>query len=208
MAVARCWRRLLKLLGMPARDIQRAQVAAAGFAGSITASVRAASFSGPSTSTEVPFSLEQLTPDQQARLRAAFNRFDGDKSGQISAPEMLQVLRLLGSNPSQAEFKTILQAIDRNNDGVVDFLEFAQVWWEREQESIEDDFQEELQLAFKIFDADDSGFITAQELRDKLTTLGERMTDAEVDELLAECDKDGSGTISFAEFKDLPCWRS
>jgi len=91
MAVARCWRRLLKLLGMPARDIQRAQVAAAGFAGSITASVRAASFSGPSTSTEVPFSLEQLTPDQQARLRAAFNRFDGDKSGQISAPEMLQV---------------------------------------------------------------------------------------------------------------------
>lgn len=54
----------------------------------------------------------------------------------------------------------------------------SQVWYEREKANLEDDFQEELQLAFKIFDADDSGTITAQELRDKLTSLGERMTHA------------------------------
>jgi len=143
-----------------------------------------------------------------SNARTAFNRFDADNSGFISAPEMLQVLRLLGKNPSLAEFEGILKAIDRNNDGVVDFREFAQVWWKREQEYIEEDFQEELQLAFKIFDADDSGTISAQELREKLTTLGERMTDAEVNELLAECDADGSGSISFAEFKNLPCWHT
>jgi len=170
--------------------------------------LRVASVGSTSTDGGDKFSVDMLSQDQQQRLRRAFNRFDADNSGFISAPEMMQVLRLLGSNPSQAEFNNILKAIDRNNDGVVDFREFAQVWWKREQEHIEEDFQEELMLAFKIFDADDSGTISAQELRDKLTTLGERMTDEEVDELLAECDADGSGSISIAEFKELPCWRS
>ncbi|KAL3904585.1 MAG: hypothetical protein SGPRY_011231, partial [Prymnesium sp.] len=168
-------------------------------------------FSGNSQNSSLgeAFTLDMLTADQLHRIQTAFNRFDEDKSGQISAPEMLQpdarlrvmqcsgwgitrsvlnysacahvmrqVLRLLGSNPSQAEFQMILHAIDRNNDGLVDFEEFAQVWYEREKANLEDDFQEELQLAFKIFDADDSGTITAQELRDKLTSLGERMTHA------------------------------
>jgi len=154
------------------------------------------------------FSVEMLSADQQLRLRRAFNQFDSDASGFITSKEMLQVLRLLGSNPTQAEFGEILKAIDRNNDGVVDFREFAQVWWKREQEKIEENFEMELRLAFAIFEHDDSGYITAQELREKLTTLGERMTDAEVDELLAECDSDSNGRISFEEFKELPCWRT
>ena len=83
----------------------------------------------------------------------------------------------------------------------------AQVWWKREQQHIEEDFQEELQIAFKILDTDDSGTISFEELREKLTTLGERMTNEEVDELIKECDKDGSGSITFSEFKELPCWR-
>ena len=40
-----------------------------------------------------------------------------------------------------------------------------------------------------------------------LTTMGEEvMTDAEVDELLAEVDVDGSGVIDMDEFKNMPCW--
>ena len=39
-----------------------------------------------------------------------------------------------------------------------------------------------------------------------LTTMGEVMTDAEVDELLAEVDVDGSGVIDMDEFKNMPCW--
>ena len=49
--------------------------------------------------------------------------------------------------------------------------------------------------------------ITRDELREKLTTLGEKMTDDEVEALLAEADTDGSGSISLEEFKNLPCWR-
>lgn len=101
----------------------------------------------------------------------------------------------------------MLDAIDTNRDGCVDFMEFARVWWKREQENIEADFDAEMELAFKVFDTDGSGMITRDELREKLTTLGEKMTDEEVEALLAEADTDGSGSISLEEFKNLPCWR-
>jgi len=207
MAASKVWKKIMVLCGVPAEELERPLKRTLSFLQK-PSFLRTATSSAGGTSDDNKFTVDMLSPDQQLRLRRAFNRFDADQSGFISAHEMLQVLRLLGSNPSQAEFTNILKAIDRNNDGVVDFREFAQVWWKREQEHIEEDFQEELQLAFKIFDADDSGTISAQELRDKLTTLGERMTDAEVDELLAECDADGSGSISFNELKELPCWRS
>jgi hypothetical protein len=42
-------------------------------------------------------------------------------------PPLYQVLRLLGNNPTLGEFDTVLKSIDRNNDGVVDFREFAHV---------------------------------------------------------------------------------
>jgi len=153
------------------------------------------------------FSLDLLDEAQMARLKRAFCIFDKDDSGKISHQEMMGVLRLLGTNPTNGELEDIIRGIDLNQDGFIDFLEFARVWWVREQQNIEADFDIELELAFKVFDTDGSGVITREELRDKLTTLGEKLTEEEVEELLAEADTDNSGTISFEEFKALPFWR-
>lgn len=169
---------------------------------------KSSKISPSSPGTDDIFSEDSLSSAQRSRLQAAFELFDADKSGQISAPEMLQALRLLGASPTNAEFGEMLKAIDSNNDGVVDFREFALVWWKREKERLEADFDTELTMAFKVFDSDNSGSISLTELKEKLTTLGEKMTDDEVQELLTECDKDGSGTISYEEFKNLPCWQS
>jgi len=156
---------------------------------------------------EDDFSLDLLDEAQMARLKRAFCIFDKDDSGKISHEEMMGVLRLLGTNPTNGELEEIIRGIDLNQDGFIDFLEFARVWWVREQQNIEADFDIELELAFKVFDTDGSGVITREELRDKLTTLGEKLSDEEVEELLAEADTDNSGTISFEEFKALPFWR-
>ena len=46
---------------------------------------------------------------------------------------------------------------------------------------------------FRIFDKDDDGLISVEELRNIMLRLGEKMTDKELDEMIAEanCDKDG-----------------
>ena len=55
------------------------------------------------------------------------------------------------------------------------------------------DSEEEILEAFKVFDKDGNGFISAAELRHVMTNLGEKLTDEEVDEMIREADVDGDG---------------
>ena len=60
--------------------------------------------------------------------------------------------------------------------------------------------EEELKEAFKVFDKDGNGFISAAELRHVMTNLGEKLTDEEVDEMIREADVDGDGQVNYDEF--------
>lgn len=62
------------------------------------------------------------------------------------------------------------------------------------------DSEEEIKEAFKVFDKDGNGFISAAELRHVMTNLGEKLTDDEVDEMIREADVDGDGQINYEEF--------
>lgn len=62
------------------------------------------------------------------------------------------------------------------------------------------DTEEEIREAFKVFDKDGNGFISAAELRHVMTNLGEKLTDEEVDEMIREADVDGDGQVNYDEF--------
>ena len=62
------------------------------------------------------------------------------------------------------------------------------------------DSEEEIKEAFKVFDVDGNGFVSAAELRHVMTNLGEKLSDREVDEMIREADVDGDGQINYEEF--------
>ena len=59
--------------------------------------------------------------------------------------------------------------------------------------------------AFRVFDRDGNGFITADEFRYFMTHMGEQFSDEEVDEIINEVDIDGDGQVKFIKkLKTLP----
>ena len=61
----------------------------------------------------------------------------------------------------------------------------------------ETDSEDEIREAFRVFDKDGNGFISAAELRHVMTNLGEKLTDEEVDEMIREADIDGDGQVNY-----------
>ena len=61
----------------------------------------------------------------------------------------------------------------------------------------ETDSDVELREAFKVFDKDGNGRISAAELRHVMTNLGEKLTEDEVDEMIREADTDGDGQVNY-----------
>ena len=52
-------------------------------------------------------------------------------------------------------------------------------------------------LLCSIFDKDDDGYIPVQEMRQILQSLGDKMTDQELDEMMAAADSDHDGFINY-----------
>ncbi|TDG38308.1 hypothetical protein AWZ03_015270, partial [Drosophila navojoa] len=63
--------------------------------------------------------------------------------------------------------------------------------------------QEELREAFRMYDKEGNGYINVSDLREILRALDDKLTEDELDEMIAEIDTDGSGTVDFDEFMEM-----
>ncbi|RZS09193.1 hypothetical protein BHM03_00040246 [Ensete ventricosum] len=117
--------------------------------------------------------------------------------GCITTKELGTVMRSLGQNPTEAELQDMINEVDADGNGTIDFPEFLNLMARKMKDT---DSEEELKEAFRVFDKDQNGFISAAELRHVMTNLGEKLTDEEVDEMIREADVDGDGQINYEEF--------
>nr|GEV29010.1 probable calcium-binding protein CML20 [Tanacetum cinerariifolium] len=60
--------------------------------------------------------------------------------------------------------------------------------------------KQEMKEAFELFDTDGNGTIDAKELSNAMRALGFEMTKEQLDQMIADVDRDGSGAIDFDEF--------
>jgi len=129
--------------------------------------------------------------------REVFVYFDTKGDNKISVGQIGDVLRALSQNPTEAEIKKCCVNW-RSDDVRISFEEFLPIY-QTIIKNKEDHSLEEFVEGLSHFDKEGNGFISVAELRHLLTTLGERLSDEEVDQLL-QGQEDSHGNVNISDF--------
>lgn len=127
-----------------------------------------------------------------------FTLFDRQAKGTISKQQLGDYLRAIGYNPTNALVEEVgADAPDaltlEETTGLVTQHRDA---LEKTTQGKVDDFIK----AFQVFDKENKGKVSVGDIRYMLTGLGERLSDAEVDELLKGVEVDSEGGVDYRKF--------
>ncbi|VDH98385.1 Hypothetical predicted protein [Mytilus galloprovincialis] len=133
-------------------------------------------------------------------FKEVFELFDKDGDGTITIKELDTVMRSLGQNPTENEVKEMVQKVDTDGNGTIEFPEFLQMATDM-MKSV--DLADEVRDAFRLFDKNGDGYVTASELKTILSNNGEKISDEELDAMVKDADVDGDGKINYQEFVSI-----
>jgi len=144
---------------------------------------------------------DYFNADQVADFRECFKLFDKDGNGALPCRELATVMRSLGPNPTDIELRDMLKSLNKDINANVSFEEFMGLMKGQFQKGL--GTEEDLRDAFKTFDKDNKGFVTVNELKAILTSIGDRLTGEEVEDLMKMADLDGDGKMNYSEFAKI-----
>ncbi|VDN03995.1 unnamed protein product [Thelazia callipaeda] len=141
--------------------------------------------------------------EQLSECREVFCYFDSKGDERIGVAQVGDVLRALGQNPTESEIRKCCAhwtdpGAEAFSDTRITFEDFVPIY-QSVNKCRENHTLEEFVEGLSHFDKEGNGMINIAELRHLLTTLGERLSDEEVDQLLAGHD-DSHGNVNISDF--------
>jgi Ca2+-binding EF-hand superfamily protein len=130
-------------------------------------------------------------------IREAFLLFDTEKKGSISAQELRNVLLHLSKEqniPSAGVLET-LEGLPE--DGLLSMDEFVDLLTLRGGRN---DDRDELRKIFDMFDASGKGYIEMDDLRAVATSLGETLSEEELQEMITRASSSGQSHVTYEDF--------
>ncbi|GFQ08588.1 probable calcium-binding protein cml10 [Phtheirospermum japonicum] len=138
------------------------------------------------------------------QLKQVFNLIDTNRDGKLSTLELKQVLLILGHETKSAgqEAEAMVSEMDFDGDGFVDLDEFMRIMKNHDSPNHGVFRESEIMEAFRVFDADSDGLISAEELHRVLARLW-KCSVRECRKMIKGVDRDGDGFVNFEEFKTM-----
>ena len=121
---------------------------------------------------------------------------------EYSKDELKQLMSTLGLKPTQEELNQMVDEIDADGNGEIDFDEVVTVMSRKVNTSYT---PTQVKAAFKVFERDcPQGYVSMSALEQALTTYGtEKLSLTDAQELLSQIEPDENGLINYVEFVNM-----
>lgn len=133
----------------------------------------------------------------EAEWKETWYLFDDKKTDKVSQSDFVHIIRSLGRKHTEAE----VSEITKNMGDPVTMDEFLSYM----RKPYEGPTQADLITALQAFDGNDSGYLKSSELVSLLTTLGEKMSEEEVHQIMKDVKADEEGKVNIEEFAKYLC---
>jgi calmodulin len=115
-----------------------------------------------------------------------FNMVDDSGSGKIPSDKLGYCMRALRTYPTQDDIASYIRESDPKGSGKIDFDALCKHM--EKQKPLDMDAAT---AAFKVFDKSENGTISASDMKHALTSMGEMLTDKEVENFINDAFEDG-----------------
>mmetsp|Transcript_15849 Transcript_15849/g.25198 ORF Transcript_15849/g.25198 Transcript_15849/m.25198 type:complete len:142 (-) Transcript_15849:30-455(-) len=129
----------------------------------------------------------------EKEAKECFDLFDRDHDGKITKSDLGPALRSLGQVLTQAE----VEALQQNKTELIDWVQFLEMAKKNPRKASEQEAA--LLKAFKVFDTSETGKIEVSELEHIVTTLGEKLSKHEFQDILKAAGLPASGSVAYGD---------
>lgn len=148
------------------------------------------------------YSLEYSVPESTIQdIKKAFDIIDINQNGSIQPYEFQAILDELGLvDEDGISTKMLVNELDLNKNGYVDFDEFLEFSLKKIDEKSE---KEEIEKVFSYYDEENKGKIQVKDLEKVAGFLGQKMQSSEIKKMFAALDFNGDGFVEKQDFHDM-----
>ena len=130
-----------------------------------------------------------------------FKLYDEDKDGFVDFVYLAEMMRSAGAIFSDKDLERPMETIRNNNGADIltqkDYIDLC-TQFVNNDETVED-----LIEAFKFWDTDGSGRVSTDDIRKALTTLGDKLSEEEINALIKEADPSNVGAIDYEYYSKV-----
>ncbi|XP_076677829.1 myosin light chain alkali isoform X2 [Andrena cerasifolii] len=144
--------------------------------------------------------MADLSAKDVEKAEFAFSIYDADGSNVVDAVDLGNVLRALNLNPTNATIEK-LGGTKKKGEKLLKLDEFLPIYSQCKKDKEQGCYEDFIEC-LKLYDKEENGTMMAGELSHILLSLGEKLTDSEVETVLKECmdPEDEDGFIPYAPF--------
>ena len=141
--------------------------------------------------------FDNISENKIKEYKSVFDLNDNNKDGNVTLVELANILKSINISSSDEEIKEIIMELELEGNDEINFENFVSIVNRRDKDV---DNEEEVIKAFKFFDKEGNGLININELKNIMLSVGNNISEEELNDMLKEADIDMDGYINYEEF--------